>query len=76
MKAREVAAKATKNKKLMKLELQKYIEYWRNGMAKYKGFAAVFGPYVDYWTHVLSELDKPLPVAPPELAKDFWPRHG
>ena len=74
VKAREMTAKATENKKFMKLGLQKYIEYWRNGMAKCKGFAA-FGPYVDYWTHVLSELDKPLPVTPPELVKGFWPRH-
>ena len=48
VKAREMAAKATENKKFMKLGLQKYIEYWRNGMAKCEGFAATFGPYVDY----------------------------
>ena len=48
MKARETAAKATENKKFMKSGLQKYIEYWRNGMAKCEGFAAAFGPYVDY----------------------------
>ena len=59
----------------MKLGLQKYIENWRNGMAKCEGFAAAFGLYVDYWIHVLSELDKPLPVTPPELVEDFWPCH-
>ena len=71
MKARETTTKATKNKKFMKLGLQKYIEYCRNGMAKCRGFVAAFGPYVDYWTRVLSELEKPLPVTPPELVKDF-----
>ena len=75
MKARETATKATENKKFMKSGLQKYIEYWRNGMAKCKGFAAAFGPYVDYWTHVLAELDKPLLVTPPELVEGFWPCH-
>ena len=44
-------------------------------MAKYEGFAVAFGPYIDYWTRVLSELDKPLPVTPPELVEDFWPCH-
>ena len=34
VKARETTAKATENKKFMKSGLQKYIEYWRNGMAK------------------------------------------
>ena len=43
-----MAAKATENKKFMKLGLQKYIEYWRNGMAICEGFVAAFGPYVDY----------------------------
>ena len=43
-----MVAKATENKKFMKLELQKYIEYWRNGVAKCEGFAAPFGPYVNY----------------------------
>ena len=75
VKARETAAKATENKKFMKSGLQKYIEYWRNKMAKCEGFAAVFGPYVDYWTRVLAELDKPLPVTPPELVEGFWPCH-
>ena len=73
--ARETAAKATENKKFMKLGLQKYIEYWRNGMTKCKGFAATFGPYVDYWTHALAELDKPLPVTLLELVEGFWPCH-
>ena len=65
VKAREMATKATQNKKFMKLGLQKYIEYRRNGMARCEGFVAVFGPYVDYWTRVLSKLDKPLLVTPP-----------
>ena len=75
MKARETVAKATKNKKFMKLGLQKYIGYWRNGVAKCEGFAATFGPYVDYWTHVLAKFDKPLPVTPPKLVEDSWPCH-
>ena len=75
VKARETAAKATENKKFMKSGLQKYIEYWRNGMAKCEGFATAFGPYVDYWTRVLAELDKPLLVTPPELVECFWPCH-
>ena len=75
MKARETTAKATENKKFMKLELQKYIEYWRNGMAKCEGFAVAFGPYINYWTHVLAELDKPLLVTPLELVEGFWPCH-
>ena len=78
VKVRETATKATKNKKFMKLGLQKYykyIEYWRNGMAKCDGFATSFGPYINYWTCVLSELDKPLPITPPELVEGFWPRH-
>ena len=74
VKTREMEAKATENKKFMKLVLQKYIEYWRNGMAKYEGFATTFGPYVDCWTRMLSELDKPLLVTPPELVEDFQPR--
>ena len=53
----------------MKLGLQKYIEYWKNGLAKCEGLAAAFGPYVDYWTHVLAELDKPLLVTPPKLVE-------
>ena len=48
VKAREMASKAIENKKFMKLELQKYIEYWKNGMAKCERFAIAFGPYVDY----------------------------
>ena len=40
-------------------------------MAKCEGFAAEFGPYVDYWTRVLAKLDKPLPVTPPELVEGF-----
>ena len=75
MKARETAAKATENKKFMKLGFHKYIEYWRNGMVKCEGFATVFGPYIDYWIRVLAELDKPLLVTPPKLVEDFWPCH-
>ena len=75
VKARETVAKATENKKFMKSRLQNYIEYWRNGMAKCEGFAAAFEPYVDYWTCVLAELDKPFPVTPPELVEGFWPCH-
>ena len=75
VKAKEMVVEATENKKFMKLGLQKYIEYWRNGMAKCKGFAAAFGPYINCWTHVLSELDKPLPGTPPELVEGFWPLH-
>ena len=75
VKERKTAAKATKNKKFIKLRFQKYIEYWKNGMAKCEGFAATFGPYVNYWTHVLFELDKPLPMTSFELVEDFWPRH-
>ena len=71
MKARETAAKATKNKKFMKLRLQKYIEYTRNGMAKCEGFAVAFGPYIEYWTRILSELEKLLLVTPSELVEDF-----
>ena len=40
-------------------------------MAKCEGFVAAFGPYVDYWTLVLAELDKPLPVTPLELVEGF-----
>ena len=75
MKARETAAKATENKKFMKLGLQKYIEYWRNGMAKWEGFVATYGPYVDYWICMLFELEKSLLVTPLELVEGFWPRH-
>ena len=75
MTVRETAAKAIENKKFMKLGNQKYIEYWRNGMAKCEGFVATFGPYVDYGTCVLSKLDKPFPVTPLELMEGFWPHH-
>ena len=75
MKVGETRVKATENKKFMKMVLQKYIKYWKNGMAKCEGFAAAFGPYVDYWTRVLSELDKPIPVTPLELVEGFWPYH-
>ena len=42
-------------------------------MAKCKKFVVAFRPHVDYWTHVLFELDKPLPVTPPQLVECFWP---
>ena len=44
-------------------------------MAKCEGFAAAFGPYVDYWTRMLSEFEKPLTVTHLELVEGFWPRH-
>ena len=44
-------------------------------MAKCEGFATAFGPYIDYWIRVLSELEKPLPIIPPELVEGFWPCH-
>ena len=44
-------------------------------MAKCKGFVVAFGHYVDYWTCVLSELDKPLSMIPHKLVEGFWPRH-
>ena len=75
VKAREMASKATEKKKFMKLGLQKYFEHCKNGMAKCKGFTVAFGPYIDYWTCVLSELDKPLLVTPPKLVEDFWPHY-
>ena len=75
MKVREMASKATENKKFMKLGLQKHIEYWKNGMAKCEGFAATFELYVGYWTCVLSKLDNPLLVTPPEVMEDIWPSH-
>ena len=40
-------------------------------MTKREGFAAAFGPYVNYWTCVLSEPDKHLLVAPLELVEGF-----
>jgi hypothetical protein len=46
--AREKARKATETKNFMKSGLQKYIDYWKNGMSKYEGFATAFGPYVEY----------------------------
>jgi hypothetical protein len=46
--ARKKARKATKRKNFMKSGLQKYINYCKNGMSKYKGFATAFGPYVEY----------------------------
>jgi hypothetical protein len=53
--------------------LQKYMDYWKNGMSKCEGFATTFGPYVDYWACVLAKLEKPLPIFPPQLVKGFWP---
>jgi hypothetical protein len=54
-KARDKASKAIKNKKFMKMGLQKYIDYWKNRMFKCEGFSTIFGPYVDYWARVLAE---------------------
>ena len=71
VKVREMAAIATENKIFMKLGLQKYIEYGRNEMVKCKGFAVAFGPYVNYWTRMLSEVDKPLLMTPPKLVEGF-----
>ena len=75
MKAKEMASKATENKKFMKLELQKYIKFWKNGMAKCEGFATTFELYVNYWIFVLFELDKPLLITPPQFVEGFWPHH-
>jgi hypothetical protein len=47
-KALEMARKATLNKGFMMVGLEKYIQYWQNGMSKCEGFATAFGPYVDY----------------------------
>ena len=47
-KARQLARKATLNKGFIMLGLEKYIQYWQNGMSKCEGFATAFGPYVDY----------------------------
>ena len=55
-KALENAQKATVNKGLIMVGLEKYIKYWENGVSRCKGFAATFGPYVKYWKRVLCEL--------------------
>ena len=44
-------------------------------MARCEEFATTFGRYVDYKTHVLSKLDKPLLVTCPQLVEGFWPCH-
>ena len=44
-------------------------------MAKCDEFATAFGPYVEYWKRVLSELKEPLPKPPPELLEGYWPTH-
>ena len=74
-KARQLARKATLNKDFIMLRLEKYIQYWQNGMSKCEGFATAFGPYVDYWICVLSELKEPLPNCGVELLEGFWPQH-
>jgi len=47
-KAVEMAQKATINKGLMILGLEKYIHYWQNRMLKCKEFATSLSTYVDY----------------------------
>ena len=47
-KARKKAQKATVNKDFILSGLEKYIQYWRNGMTRCEGFASAFGPYVEY----------------------------
>jgi hypothetical protein len=42
--ARKKAKKATETKNFMKSELQKYIDYWKNGMSKCEGIATAFRP--------------------------------
>ena len=74
-KAREKAHKATMNKGFILSGLEKHIQYWRNGMAKCDGFATAFGPYIEYWKRVLSELKELLPEPPPELLEGYWPTH-
>jgi hypothetical protein len=59
--AKEKARKAIETKNFMKSGLQKYIDYWKNGMSKCEGFATTFGPYVEYWNHIMCELNEPLP---------------
>ena len=54
---------------------QKYIQYWENGVSRCEGFATAFGPYVEYWKRVMSELSKPLPECATELIEGFWPQH-
>ena len=44
-------------------------------MAKCEGFVVALGPYVNYWTRLLSKLEKLLPVTPLELVEGFWPHH-
>ena len=70
-KACQLARKATLNKGFIMLGLEKYIQYWQNEMSKCKGFATTFGPYVDYWIHVLLELKEPLPNCGVELLEGF-----
>ena len=74
-KAREKARKATVNKGLILSGLEKYIQYWRNGMTRCEGFASAFGPYMEYWNRVLHELKEPLPECLPKLLEGFWPKH-
>ena len=72
-KALENARKASVNKGFIMIGLQKYIQYWENGVSRCEGFATAFGPYVEYWKRVMSELSKPLPECATELIEGFWP---
>ena len=74
-KARESAAKATERRTFMMLGIRKYIEYWESGRRRCSTFAAAFEPYVQYWSRVLNELQKPLPPTPARLVEGFWPIH-
>ena len=44
-------------------------------MENCKRFVLAFGFCVNYWTLVLSKLNKPLQVTPPQLIEGFWPCH-
>ena len=74
-KARRKAHKVIVNKSFILLGLEKYIQYWQNGMTRCEGFGSAFGPYVEYWKRVLHELKEPLPECLPELLEGFWPKH-
>ena len=74
-KAVEAARKATVNKNFILVGIEKYIQYWRHGMSTGEGFAAAFGPYVEYWNRILRELKNPLTNCSLELVEGFWPQH-
>ena len=44
-------------------------------MSTCEGFAAAFGPYVEYWNRILRELKNPLTNCSLELVEGFWPQH-